>query len=313
MGVIEADLAARPRPGRIVDLLTLLRPLHSVKSLLLVPLPLLEAGHWTLTALAQVAWAVAGFVLAGACVYVGNDLADRHRDRLHPVKRHRPIAAGRVSVRAAHLYRTLLVVLLALIVAAGPGRPYWPLLAYLVLNVAYSRSLKHVPLVDVGAVALGFVLRVVQGYAAIGAPISGWLVVTVFSLSLLLIVGKRRRELLESGPDHRPALRGYSVELTGHLLQFAAVLSAVAGLVYVRTEAPLGPYGPGALVLATPFVLFALFRYLQVVLVDGGGGDPVRGLLGDRGLAVTALCLALVLGTAFVLARNPALAAVLLR
>ncbi|WP_083958075.1 UbiA prenyltransferase family protein [Herbidospora mongoliensis] len=312
MRVIEPTVAPA-RPGQFRDLLALIRPHHSAKALLLVPLPLLDTGRWTLGALGQIGWAVAGFILAGACVYIGNDLADRHRDRLHPGKRDRPIAAGRISVRTALLLRTGLLVLLGLLIAAGPGRPYWPLLAYVVLNVAYSRRLKHVPLIDVGAVALGFALRVVQGYAAIGEPVSGWLVVTVFSLSLLLIVGKRRRELLESGPEHRPALRGYSVELTGHLLQLAAVLSAVAGLLYLRTEAPLGPYAPVVMMLATPFALFALFRYLQVVLVEGGGGDPVRGLLRDRGLAVTGLGLALLVGTALVLARNPALAAALLR
>ncbi|GAB1817670.1 UbiA prenyltransferase family protein [Herbidospora sp. RD11066] len=313
MRVIEPALAPPATAGRFRDLLALIRPRHSVKSLLLVPLPLLDTGDWTLGALGRVGWAVAGFILAGACVYIGNDLADRHRDRLHPVKRHRPIAAGRISVRTAHLLRTALLVVLALLIAAGPGRPYWPLLAYVVLNVAYSRRLKHVPLIDVGAVALGFALRVVQGYAALGEPVSGWLVVTVFALSLLLIVGKRRRELVESGPDHRPALRGYSVELTDHLLQLAAVLSAVAGLLYLRTEAPLGPYAAVVTMLATPFALFALFRYLQVVLVEGGGGDPVRGLLGDRGLAVTGAGLAIVVGTALVLARNPALAAALLQ
>ncbi|GIH25178.1 decaprenyl-phosphate phosphoribosyltransferase [Acrocarpospora phusangensis] len=312
MRVIE-EPRQQARPGPVRDLIALVRPLHAAKSVLLVPLALLDTGSWSLASLGRVSWAVAGFVLAGACVYIGNDLADRHRDSLHPVKRHRPIASGRVPVRAAQLFQTALLVLLGLVIAVGPGRPYWPLLAYLALNVAYSRSLKHIPLIDVGTVALGFALRVVQGYAAIGEPISGWLVVTVFSLALLLVIGKRRRELLESGPDHRPALRGYSVELTGHLLQLTSVLAAVAGLIYLRTEAPFGPYGLAAMLLSTPFVLFALFRYLQVVLVDGGGGDPVRGVLQDRGLTVTGLALAVVLGATFVLARHPALAATLLR
>ncbi|WP_214107649.1 UbiA prenyltransferase family protein [Acrocarpospora catenulata] len=314
MRVIEPvpPVAERSGTSPLRDLIALVRPLHAAKSVLLVPLALLDTGQWTLTALGQVAWAVAGFLLAGACVYIGNDLLDRDRDRLHPVKRHRPIAAGGVSVRAAYLYRAGLLALLAVLVAVGPGRPYWPLLAYLALNVAYSRALKHVPLVDVGTVALGFALRVVQGYAAIGEPISGWLVVTVFSLSLLLVIGKRRRELLESGPEHRPALRGYSVELTGHLLQITSVLAAVSGLIYLRSEAPLGPYGLAAMLLSTPFALFALFRYLQVVLVDGGGGDPVRGVLRDRGLAVTGLGLAVVLGVTLLLANHPSLAATLL-
>ncbi|MGC5013373.1 UbiA prenyltransferase family protein [Streptosporangium sp. DT93] len=294
------------------DLLALVRPLHSAKSILLVPVALADAGVWSLAALGAVGWAVAGFVLAGACVYVGNDIADRHRDRLHPVKCRRPVAAGRVPVAAAYLYCAALLVLLGAVIGSGPGRPYWPVLAYLALNVAYSRALKHVPLVDVCAVALGFVLRLVQGYAAIGEPASEWLLVTVFSVALLLVVGKRRQELLGAGVAHRPALRGYSVGLADQMLQLTCALTAVAGLMYLCTESPLGPYGRPAMVLATPFVLFGLFRYLQVVLVEGGGGDPVRGVLRDRALTVTAVALAVVLGVTFALARHPALAGTIL-
>ncbi|MFG1879054.1 UbiA prenyltransferase family protein [Sphaerisporangium sp. NPDC049003] len=308
-----AGETAGGRPGTLASLVTLIRPLHAAKSLLLVPIALADAGVWTLTALGEVGWAVAGFVLAGACVYVGNDIADRHRDREHPTKRHRPIAAGHVSVRAGYLYCTALLALVGVLVVFGPGRPYWPLLAYLVLNVAYSRSLKHIPLVDVCAVALGFALRVVQGSVAIGERISGWLLVTVFSVSLLLVIGKRRQELLDTGPAHRPALRGYSVELANQLLQLTCVLGVVSWLIYLSTEAPLGPYGQAAMLLSTPFALFALFRYLQVVLVHGGGGDPVRALLRDRGLAATGLALAALLGATLVLARHPALAEAILR
>ncbi|GAA2903961.1 decaprenyl-phosphate phosphoribosyltransferase [Streptosporangium fragile] len=308
-----ADGAADGRPGMFADLVALVRPLHSVKSLLLVPVALADANAWNLPALGRVAWAAAGFVLAGACVYVGNDIADRERDRDHPAKRRRPIAAGRVSVRAGYLYCAGLLALLGVVIGCGPGRPYWPVLAYLALNVAYSRALKHIPLIDVGAVALGFALRVVQGYLAIGEPVSGWLLVTVFSLSLLLVIGKRRQELLETGSAHRPALRGYSVGLADQMLQLTCVLTAVSGLIYLRTEAPFGPYGQVAMLLATPLALFALFRYLQVVLVEGGGGDPVRGVLRDRGLAVTGVALAIVLGGTFLLARHPALADVILR
>ncbi len=271
MGVIEADLATRARPGRIGDLLTLLRPLHSVKSLLLVPLPLLEAGHWTLTALAQAAWAVAGFVLAGACVYIGNDLADRHRDRLHPVKRHRPIAAGRVSVRAAHLYRTLLVALLALIVAAGPGRPYWPLLAYLALNGGLQPVAQASCRWSTSARSRwGSCCGSCRGTPAIGAPISGWLVVTVFSLS----AAADRRQATPGTAGERPGPPARAARLLGRARRPPApVRRRVVGRRRARLRADRGAaraLRPGALVLATPFVLYALFRYLQVVLVDGG-------------------------------------------
>lgn len=299
------DLTAEPalRVGGIVaDLVTLARPTHAAKSMLLVPLAFLTAPRWTAAGLVQVAWATAAFVLAGACVYVGNDLADRGRDRLHPVKCLRPIAAGRVPVAVGYLYCAGLLAALAAVAGRGGGR-YWPVLAYLGLNIAYSAALKHVPLVDVGVVAFGLVLRVVQGYVSTGQQVPGWLLVAVFSVALLMLIGKRRDELVRAGPGHRPALRGYSLALTDQLLPLTGTLAVVAGLVYLSSQSPFGAYGSVAMLLSTPFALFALARYLQVLLVDGGGGDPVRVLLGDRTLLGAALLWACALGTTFLLAR----------
>src|SRR4051794_30247229 len=153
------------------DLIRLVRPLHSAKALLLVPIALIDVTPWTLAAVGRVAWAALAFILASAAVYVGNDIADRDRDRHHPVKRHRPIAAGRVPVWGGHVYCGALLALLAAVIVAA-AQPYWPPLAYLALNLAYSRHLKHIPLIDLGAVALGFVLRVLQGYLALGEPVA---------------------------------------------------------------------------------------------------------------------------------------------
>jgi decaprenyl-phosphate phosphoribosyltransferase len=274
------------RPSRLAELVALSRPLHATKNLLLVPVALVDTPQATAAQFGAIGWPVLAFTLAGACVYVGNDIADRDRDRHHPVKRDRPIATGRISVRAGILYCAALLALLGTLVAVAPGGPYWPVLAYLALNVAYSRGLKHVPLLDIGAVALGFVLRVMQGYVTLDEPISAWLVVAVFSMCLLLLIGKRRHELITAGLAHRPALSGYSVELTDQLLPLCGVLSIVSGLTYLATDAPFGAYQRVAMLLSTPFALFVLFRYLQVLVVHRDGGDPVRILLRDRAMAV---------------------------
>jgi decaprenyl-phosphate phosphoribosyltransferase len=274
------------RPRRFAGLVALSRPLHAMKNLLLVPVALVDAPQWTSGQLVTIGWPILAFTLAGAAVYVGNDIADRDRDRHHPVKRHRPIAAGGISVRAGILYCTTLLALLATLVALAPGGPYWPVLVYLALNIAYSRGLKHVPLVDIGIVALGFVLRVVQGYVTLGTPVSAWLVVAVFSMCLFLLNGKRRHELITAGLAHRPALHGYSVELIDQLLPLCGMLSVVAGLTYLATEAPLGDYQQLAVLLSAPVALFVLFRYLQVLVLHRDGGDPVRILLRDKAMAV---------------------------
>jgi 4-hydroxybenzoate polyprenyltransferase len=275
------------RSSPVAELLALSRPAHAVKNILLVPVVLVDVPHWTVGGVGALAWPVLAFSLAGAAVYVGNDIADRDRDRHHPVKRDRPIAAGRLSVRAGILYCAGLLALLATVVAVAPGGPYWPVLAYLALNVAYSRGLKHVPLLDIGAVALGFVLRAVQGYVTLATPVSAWLLVAVFSVCLLLLIGKRRHELITAGLAHRPALRGYSVELTDQLLPLCGVLSVVSGLTYLATDSPLGAYQQVAVLLSAPVALLVLFRYLQVLVVHREGGDPVRILLRDRAMAVT--------------------------
>ncbi|MFC4536185.1 UbiA prenyltransferase family protein [Sphaerisporangium dianthi] len=303
------DLVVEARPRRTADLAGLIRPSHAAKAILLVPLALIGASPWTLAEAGGIVMATIAFILASAAVYIGNDIADRHRDRHHPVKRHRPIASGRVGVLTACLCCAVLLALLGAVIAQAPGT-YWPVLVYLPLNVAYSRFLKHVPLVDVGTVAVGFVLRVLQGYEVTGGPVPAWLLVTVFSMSLLLLIGKRRQELLETGAVHRPALRGYSMELTNWLLQIASVLALVSGLTYLRDEGPFGPeHGQTAMLLSTPFALFALFRYLQIQLIDGDGGDPVRVLLRDRVLVANSMLWAATLGVTLLFVHNPSLAA----
>ncbi|BCJ50808.1 hypothetical protein Asp14428_22830 [Actinoplanes sp. NBRC 14428] len=210
--------------------------------------------------------AVLAFILASAVVYVANDIADRGRDRAHPTKRDRPIAAGRVSPWAAGALAVSLAAVLAAVV--GPAMTeWWPLLAYLVVNAAYSFVLKHVPLVDLFVVALGFVLRLAQGYEAVGSPSSGWLTLCVLAVCLLLILGKRRHELRAGGVAHRPALAGYNESLLDHLLVLTAALALITYQLYVYTFS-------AAALFTVPFALFALFRYLQVVLVNAGAAVP---------------------------------------
>ncbi len=267
----------RPRASLARDLFTLLRPGQWPKNLVVL-LALLDPAlmHWRAVGRAGVA--MVAFVLAAAAVYVLNDIADRERDRADLTKRHRPIAAGRVTPRTAALLGMLLLAVLAVIIGDAVIT-WWPLLVYLPLNIAYSFALKHVPLVDLFVVACGFVLRLLQGYTSVGARPSGWLVLCVLSVCLLLVLGKRRHELLAGGVAHRPSLTGYNQQLVDQLLVLTAAATLVTYLAYAATVSPTG-------LLTAPCALFALFRYLQVVFVDSGGGNPVTVLLRDRVLLV---------------------------
>ncbi|MFI7434838.1 UbiA prenyltransferase family protein [Micromonospora haikouensis] len=290
------------------DLITLIRPHQWAKNLLVVPLVLIDTPRLGLGVLGRVSWAVLLFTLVSALVYVWNDVYDRHRDRAHPTKRNRPIASGRVSVPTAYAFGALLATALVAAVAFGPAFPWWPLAAYLTLNVAYSRGLKHLPLLDVLVVAGGFLLRVVQGYLAAGVAVSSWLLIAVFSLCLLLILGKRRHEMAVGGSAHRPSLAGYSVQYLDLLIVLCAAVAISGFLGHVQATIPT-PYQALALVGSTPFALFAVARYLQVVVVDGDGGEPTRVLLKDRAMLVNALLWGVLIGGVLLVTQHPALLA----
>lgn len=295
-----------PAFGRLLpNLLTLVRPHQWTKNLFVIPLALLDAPQWTVAAALRVGWAVVLFTLASCLVYVLNDIADRGLDRVHPDKCSRPVAAGTVSLLVAWAYAGVLAGLLAVAVLAGQPVQWWPLGAYVLLQLAYSSGLKHVALVDVCLVSGGFALRLAQGYAAVGIPASGWLLAAVFSGCLLLILGKRRHELAVAGATHRPALSGYTVALVDHLIGLSATVAVTATLLYLGLDAPVGPYQDVLLVATLPLVVLGVFRYLQAVLVLRLGGDPVRTLLRDRLLLADATLLTAIVLAVLVAAHYP--------
>lgn len=304
--------ATRAAPGgtrRLLrGLVALVRPAQWVKNVLVVPVALLTIPSWTAGRLASVGWSVVAFTLASAVVYVVNDIADRDRDRLHPVKRRRPVASGAVPVAAARLLAvTLLVPLAVVVTTAGPVGGFWPIGVYLALNLAYSQGLKHVALLDVFMLAAGFVLRTVQGWRDTGVEPSSWLLVCVLCGSLLLGLGKRRHELTVGGERHRPALAGYSVGLVDQLLVLNAAVTVMTYLLFVDADLAAGPYRSASLLVSAPFALFALCRYLQVLLVQRQGGSPLRILLRDRAMVVNSLLWAAGVGAFLLAAHHPQL------
>ena len=231
--------------------------------------------------------AFVGFCLAASAIYLVNDVFDVERDRRHPTKRLRPIAAGELGIGAAWgLAGLLAVAALALGFWIG-GEPFsvgWVLLGYLVLNLAYGRALKHVVLLDVFCIATGFLLRVVAGGAAAGADLSQWLLLCTLFLALFLGLEKRRAEidlLGDGGADHRSTLGQYTV---GFLDQMVTVLAACTILCYAmytvddQTAAKFGE--DNHLYWSVPFVAFGVGRYMYLVQTGKGGGNPTRVFLG---------------------------------
>ncbi|MCG5214583.1 UbiA family prenyltransferase [Streptosporangium soli] len=284
------------RRGRVRGLISLVRPHQWVKNLLVL-IPLVDPVTWPHLAPLPLTWAVLIFILTASIVYVGNDLLDRDRDRRHPAKRERPIASGEASVPLALIFGLVLLgVLVALLATAAPGLAF-PVGCYLVLNVLYTIWLKHIPLLDLFVVVIGLQLRIVAGYQTTGVAPSIWLLLCALFLCLVLLLGKRRSELKVSGTLHRPALRGYSAELIGQMLTLSAGLAAMSLMLFLTGVTARQPVAGLAVLLLTPLALLGLFRYLQILAIDGGGADPSRTLVRDRVILVIAcLCALIVIG-----------------
>jgi len=244
--------------------------------------------------------AVAAFVVycaASSAAYLVNDLRDAAADRLHPVKRRRPIARGELRPPTAVALAVPLAVG-AVVVAASLGRASLAcLLGFAALQAAYTLRLKHVVLVDVLVIAALFVIRAVAGAVAVDVRISPWLLVCTGLLALFLALGKRRAELVlvgAEGTPGRPVLEGYSIVLVDQLLAAVAGATIVAYALYTATARD-----SYALVTTVPFVVFGLFRYLQLLhRHDEAGEEPENVLLGDIPILVTvatwaALCAAI--------------------
>lgn len=228
------------------------------------------------------------FCLVSGAVYLINDLADIDKDRQHPVKRRRPLAAGVITPwQGALAAGLLLAVSLPAAFALAP-RLALALTAYLLLQLAYSFKLKHVVLLDVLVIAGGFVLRAVGGAWAIDVPISPWLYVCTILLALFLGLAKRRHELLlleENAANHRRILDEYSAPLLHDLLGIVSSATIMAYSLYTFSAENL-PRNH-AMMLTIPFVIYGIFRYMYLVHRRNEGGSPESVLLKDLPLITT--------------------------
>ncbi len=272
-----------------------LRPHQWLKNLVVLAALVFSKHLFEADAAAQAALACAVFCALAGAVYLVNDLADLERDRLHPAKRTRPLASGELPPGLARAAAALLFVG-ALAASWTLGPPFvLCALAYPALGVAYSLALKHVVILDVLAVALGFVLRAVAGAVAIGVHFSPWLLVCTLLLALFLALAKRRHELvtLEDAAAHRQILAEYSPYLLDQMIAVVTASCLTAYAFYTLAPETVEKYRTERLALTIPFVIYGIFRYLYLVHHRGEGGSPGDVLLTDRPLLVAvALCAA---------------------
>jgi 4-hydroxybenzoate polyprenyltransferase len=291
-------------PGRPValHLLTSLRPSQWIKNLLVFAGLLFGRRLFDPPAILAAIEAFAVFCLLSGVVYIVNDIADRKSDRRHPLKARRPIASGALPVKTAAVV-ALLIGAIALAGAAALGRTFLAVaVTYLALQSLYSGSLKHIVIIDVLTLALGFVLRAVAGAVAVNVEISHWLLVCTILLALFIALAKRRQEIVllaGNAADHRPILGEYSAYLLDQMIVVVAASTLIAYVFYTISPETQEKFGTPWLGLTIPFPLYGIFRYLYLVHRREGGGSPADLLLTDRPLlvcvAVWALAVALII------------------
>jgi 4-hydroxybenzoate polyprenyltransferase len=238
-------------------------------------------------ALARTVAAFTVFCALASATYVLNDIIDVERDRIHPVKRNRPLPSGAVTSREAGILGAGLGAL-GVVGAAALGGDFLACAAvYVGLQIAYSTWLKDIVIVDVMTVALGFVIRAFAGGVVIDVPVSPWLVICTFLLALLLAVAKRRHEallLVDAGPEHRKSLGQYSERFIDQMIAVVTGATVIAYALYTVSPEVQEKLGTHYLYVTFPFPLFGIFRYLYLVYHRTGGGDPAALLLQDKPL-----------------------------
>ncbi|MCP4656689.1 MAG: UbiA prenyltransferase family protein [bacterium] len=262
------------------NLIELSRPKDWVKNaFVFMPLPFSLASGATLDPW-RFALGLVGFSLATSAIYALNDTFDAERDRMHPRKRHRPVASGRLSERAAKLWSlTLFVAGVALAQFSGSLRAVVILLIYVALNAFYCLRGKHVPLLDVFLLSSGFVLRVLLGCALMEVEPSNWLLLCSSTLALFLALAKRWADLAKGVDDsHRPSLAGYNVRFLDQAMGVMTGMTLMSYALYCMEAEVLRP---GREFASLPFVVLGVLEYLRLVHVRGedGGGSPVDLLL----------------------------------
>jgi 4-hydroxybenzoate polyprenyltransferase len=282
-------------PGRslALHLLRALRPAQWIKNLvifagLLFGKRLLDAG-----AVLNAAAAFAVFCGLSGAVYLVNDIADRESDRLHPLKARRSIASGALPVPVAAVAA---VALGGGSLAAGYviGQGFAMVAAaYLLLQLLYSGALKHLVIIDVLTIAIGFVLRAAAGAVAVQVEISHWLLVCTILLALFIGLAKRRHEIVllaGAATSHRPILGEYSAYLLDQMIGVVTASTLIAYVFYTISPETQTKFSTSWLGFTIPFPLYGIFRYLYLVHRREGGGSPADLLLTDRPLLI---CVAL--------------------
>lgn len=280
----ERAQVVAPPPDATASLWRAIRPQQWGKNLFVLAPLLFSQNLFVAAAGGRALAACLCFCLLSSAVYLFNDIKDREQDRLHPLKRHRPLASGALSTATA-----LRVMIGFLVLALSGGMWVSPafgltLLVYWGIQVLYTLWLKHRVILDVFAIASGFVLRVVGGGVAIQVTLSEWLLICTTLLALFLGFCKRRHELRLLGGGavwHRQVLAEYDARFLDMMIGVVTASTVMSYALYTVSEETVRKFQTRGLLLTLPFVLYGVFRYLYLVYHKESGGEPTQDLFTD--------------------------------
>jgi 4-hydroxybenzoate polyprenyltransferase len=271
--------------NRPLDLLKLMRPSQWLKNIFVFTGIIFGDSLANFPLLWKVFLAASAFALASSCIYIINDIADIKNDRMHPKKRHRPLPAGKVSIPFA----------VGLSVFAGIGglalafyvspKILAIILAYMVLNLAYSFKLKEIVILDVFCISAGFMLRIFAGTFGVNIPPSRWLLLCGLLMTLFLGFAKRRAEMIalkNNKSAQREVLQNYDQTVLDTLSAICATGVIMGYSLYTMSPETIALHRTQNLIFTVPFVIYALFRYIYIVHHCASGGDPTYDLVKDK-------------------------------
>lgn len=226
------------------------------------------------------------FSLASGAIYLINDVVDKPRDQLHPEKRNRPIAAGRLPILPALAGAVILLVIVLSASWTLRREFFFICLTYCLLNVLYSLFLKAIVILDIMVIAIGFVLRVMAGGSVDRIPVSPWILIATFLLSIFLALIKRRQELLIMGTggheeSTRKTLQEYNLPFLDQMISVATAATLIAYIMYVLSPGIQAKFSSENLYFTVPFVVFGIFRYLYLTYTRGRGENPAEVIYTD--------------------------------
>ena len=280
------------RKNNMKNIFKLIRPHQYIKNLFIF-LPLFFAGQINnVELLIDALSAFIAFSISASAIYILNDYLDIEDDLQHPKKKQRPLASGAISKKSAIVLMSVFFILGISLMGLLSLQALVILGAYITLNIGYSFYLKHIALLDVTIIAIGFVLRLFVGSTVTGIPLSMWIVIMTFLLALFMALAKRRDDVLlflNTGKKMRKVIDGYNIQLIDGAMMIMASVVIVSYLLYATSIEVVQRLNSNYLYLTALFVILGIMRYLQIAFVELDSGSPTRIVLKDKFMQVTIL------------------------